>query len=697
MRVLAHIIFEAKSALRVGCGDADALQDSPVQRDFNGLPMVLGSSLAGALRARFEAGVRARRWDEICADLGGEVIDEIFGENGGENGENNPKISPQNAEKLHKKLQELDEYVQGEVARVFGTANGESGRDSQVIFSNALMVLGADGAVCEELRDLDELGAFARSLANLPLRQHNRIGANGAVAEGGKFDEEVVFAGTRFKFSIEAELADTGAGAGAGACENGANSGANSNLSGGAGAKNAPNGITRADFELLLGALQAGDFRLGASGARGFGRIGVVEIRYEIFGAGAGGEVPDASLNAKLSRVFELGGAGTINLNLGGANSSNSNLGANAGANPAQNSAKNGGTNATNSNLSAACGNPVGDFVRYALRLTPENVFLFGSGYGDLADGKDGLRADSVGVREAVADYAAGKLSQRRLLVPASSVKGALAHRTMYYINAEIGNFIGEKNAEQDERARRTHEALFGGVRDVAQNAGASAKNGAKNADKNAGANLSNSNLSASAGANGGAKTAANADDKTASEPVKTASEPAPATRKIGDKSAPAAQKGRVLFGDFYFDERTSGRAGQVFAHNRIDRLTGGVADGALFSERADGAGEFELEIWVQSEAAARRSFVAQAWALAQREYPENKSKPDPKLAQNRANSVSSYVREHEQDYARAVRCFERAMRDVCGGWLALGAAGAKGHGVFAGELSRGGEKLEVK
>src|SRR5690606_31385629 len=52
--LIAHIVIEAKTALKVGSGNADYLKDSPIQKDWNGLPMILGTSLAGVLRKEFD-------------------------------------------------------------------------------------------------------------------------------------------------------------------------------------------------------------------------------------------------------------------------------------------------------------------------------------------------------------------------------------------------------------------------------------------------------------------------------------------------------------------------------------------------------------------------------------------------------------------------------------------------------------------
>ncbi|WP_299187696.1 hypothetical protein [uncultured Campylobacter sp.] len=42
-RFLVHVIIEAKTPLKVGDGKNDLFLDAPVQRDWNGLPMILGT------------------------------------------------------------------------------------------------------------------------------------------------------------------------------------------------------------------------------------------------------------------------------------------------------------------------------------------------------------------------------------------------------------------------------------------------------------------------------------------------------------------------------------------------------------------------------------------------------------------------------------------------------------------------------
>jgi CRISPR/Cas system CSM-associated protein Csm3 (group 7 of RAMP superfamily) len=95
---------------------------------------------------------------------------------------------------------------------------------------------------------------------------------------------------------------------------------------------------------------------------------------------------------------------------------------------------------------------------RYTLKLKPENFFLFGSGMGD-------DDADMTPVSEAYIVWADGKptFQERGILIPATSVKGALAHRTAYHWNKLKKRFIdndGEKPLTGD--ASPAVEAIFG-------------------------------------------------------------------------------------------------------------------------------------------------------------------------------------------------------------------------------------------
>ena len=312
-RFLAHVIIEAKTPLKVGGGKNDLFLDAPVQRDWNGLPMILGTSVAGILRRALED------------NAGKDAANEIFGTKRKE------KDRSENEKARKDKNKKEDEDLLG----------------SRLIVSNALL-LDEKGMVCEEL--LLEKSEFLRLFDILPIRDHVAIGANGTAKDAGKFDEEVVFKGTRFKFSLE--------------------------LDG-----------SKEEFERILNLLSDPALRLGGGSSKGFGSLEILEIKWGEFGL----HEYTSSLNDNPNRLsnFDLKGK-------------------------------------TNE-----------EFIKYELKISPDDFFMFGSGFGD-------NEADHTPVIESIISYKTGKLSEQKILIPASSVKGALSHRTAFHFN-KINKQFGEK------------------------------------------------------------------------------------------------------------------------------------------------------------------------------------------------------------------------------------------------------------
>ncbi|MCF6331485.1 MAG: RAMP superfamily CRISPR-associated protein [Sulfurimonas sp.] len=288
-RHIAHIIIEADAPLKVGSNASDFLQDSPIQKDWNALPMILGTSIAGVLRKDFDKS----------------KVDDIFGKKNG----------------------------------------------SKVIISNALL-LDEDANVNEEL--LLEKSHFLNLFDNLPIREHTAITSKGVAKEHSKFDEEIVYKGTRFKFSIEMIEDD------------------------------------KESFENILNLLSSTSFRLGGGSTKGFGKFKIQEIKIDSFDENSYKEY-SSSLNHTLKDDFK-----------------------NEKFDPTTH-------------------------IRYILKIKPDDFFMFGSGFGD----KD---ADMTPVYEKVIDYEKGCLSEEMILIPASSIKGAISHRTTFHYNKLQGNTIENGN-----------------------------------------------------------------------------------------------------------------------------------------------------------------------------------------------------------------------------------------------------------
>lgn len=89
------------------------------------------------------------------------------------------------------------------------------------------------------------------------------------------------------------------------------------------------------------------------------------------------------------------------------------------------------------------------DWKHYTLTLHPSDFFLFGSGLGD-------TDADITPVREGYISWNDGKpaFHEGGILIPATSVKGALAHRTAYHWNRLTKHYVdaeGEKPRVGDD------------------------------------------------------------------------------------------------------------------------------------------------------------------------------------------------------------------------------------------------------
>ncbi|WP_315356738.1 RAMP superfamily CRISPR-associated protein [Prevotella denticola] len=105
----------------------------------------------------------------------------------------------------------------------------------------------------------------------------------------------------------------------------------------------------------------------------------------------------------------------------------------------------------------------VSDYILYTLELRPVDFMFFGSGFGD-------DRSDMTFVREPVVTWDRGEATveelERVILIPASSVKGALAHRTAYHYNRLERVFADKKNAEELEqntgKENKAVKTLFG-------------------------------------------------------------------------------------------------------------------------------------------------------------------------------------------------------------------------------------------
>ncbi len=244
------------------------------------------------------------------------------------------------------------EFSKEKEDEVFGKDTG-----SKVIFSNALL-LDEKGKVQEGL--LTQKSPFLKIFDNLPLREHTAITDKGVAKDKSKFDEEVVYKGTKFKFSIEVlEEKDS--------------------------------------FVEIISLIQSPTFRLGGGSSKGFGKFEVEKIETTIIDTIEKLENYSSSLNdfdgEEIQKIKQKRTS----------------------------------------------------HIKYELHIKPDDFFMFGSGFGD----KD---ADMTPVYEKVINDDYTGLTEKEILIPASSIKGALSHRTAFYFNKkqlELGKDhtkVGEGN-----------------------------------------------------------------------------------------------------------------------------------------------------------------------------------------------------------------------------------------------------------
>ncbi len=336
LRFLLRIVLEAETALAVGSGNGDIKTDRLVCIDANGLPFIPGTSLAGALR------------HAITRSDNKDLIDNIFG---------------------------------------YQEPYSDEGLGSRIIFSSGVMI-GKSGKVMDGLQLIDYNDDFYSFFNELPVRQHVRISEKGVHIHQGKFDNQVVYAGTRFCFEIEfiSENIDE------------------------------VNQLNQEIIDVVLSPV----FRLGGGTRKGYGSIKVIELKKRILSL----DQPE-HLEAYLSKTSELNDPFWEGIKP---------------EPPFQDKT-------------------FGVYDHYMLALDAEDFFLFGSGHGS-------MNADITYVTEAVLDWSNNtpEFKNKKVLIPASSVKGALLHRTAYHYNKHAGIF-----ADQCEELPKTNEndavkVLFGTV-----------------------------------------------------------------------------------------------------------------------------------------------------------------------------------------------------------------------------------------
>ena len=327
-RHIVRLTVEAETPLAVGMGKgSDILTDAPVAKDINGLPYIPATSIAGVLRHAM-----------------GFANDKTEGNPFGYLGKSDD--------------------------------NDDSGHGSDIIFTDAVMV-GKDGKALDGIKDIDWNDKFYQPFQDLPIRQHVRINDKGTAENGGKFDNEVVYKGTRFVFEIElmSDKDDKGS--------------ANKHIT---------DAINR---------LRDCTLRIGGGTRKGYGKLKIIKCLQAPFDLSTS-EGLEKYLKKSSSLAEDLVGFTEIS-EIGSLDDSK--------------------------------------WTHYKLILSPVDFFMFGSGMGD-------SDADNVYASEPVINWSGidGTPSfdgNRRVLIPGSSVKGAIAHRTAYHYNKIKKRFAGKQDPEE--------------------------------------------------------------------------------------------------------------------------------------------------------------------------------------------------------------------------------------------------------
>ena len=426
-RYLARFVIEAKTPLAIGSGERDVMTDRLVATDVNGFPYIPGTALAGVLR------------NALTTQGNQKIINDLFG------------------------YQAKDD-----------------GQGSRLILSSAQMV-GIDGKVIDGLQENKFEDPFYANFKNLPIRQHVRISHKGAAEQGGKFDEQIVFKGTRFCFEME--------------------------LVG--------NESDEKDWNLLLDEFTNPAFRIGGGTRKGFGAIKVEKAKSEVLDL-----TMEENLNQYLEKSSELNDKFWTSVKDKKPDMGETNL------------------------------------IKYQLTLTPDDFFLFGSGFGN----EDGS-ADMSYVTEKVIDWESGegKFSEEKVLIPGTSVKGALAHRTAFHFN-KLKEVFADKMDEPNFCSSLIQKGYW--IPDNCKNFDSSNKE----------------------------------------DVFKMMTDGNPAVRAMFGYSAndDEGKRGNVIFSDIFSKNNFSKK---LLNHVAIDRFTGGAMDGALFSEEVTATKEqFPLEIFVKKD-----------------------------------------------------------------------------------------------
>jgi len=199
-----------------------------------------------------------------------------------------------------------------------------------------------------------------------------------------------------------------------------------------------------------------------------------------------------------------------------------------------------------------------------------DSFFHFGAGFGD-------EEVDNINYTEFVLDWDSDQLEAEypfveKFVIPGTSIKGALAHRTSFHYNKENGNFV-ENLIEQRETNTESSMDLSGYKLEETTE-------GLERQKKELKAYLKSLEIEQQNNALFDKVVGSN------NEGVKSL------FGKAKTSEVDTGTSGSIIIKDIYLPIATPQT---IFYHNKIDRYTGGTIDSALFSERVLSIDEISL------------------------------------------------------------------------------------------------------
>lgn len=314
IRKIARIVVEAVTPLAVGTGENSVMTDAVIAVDHNGLPYIPGTALTGVLR-------------HALADI-----------------------------------KDVDD--------VFGFVKGNDVKGSRIIVSDAKIVDFNGKVVDGKVRPS---AVLMRLYKDCPIRQHVSLNSKGVTEGTGKFDNQVIYKGSRFCFDVELMVEQTD---------------------------------VEECFQEILNIVRKG-FRVGGGTRKGYGHMEVKSLWTKEYNTDN-----DYLKHSTLLSVSD------------------------------------------NDMETWQKDTKPSDATYKEIKITPEDFVFFGSGFGnENADASQLMEKYVVWSDSMKAEVKCG------FVIPASSVKGAFAHRFVYWYNALSHSYTDSQRSDAGAQAR---EILFG-------------------------------------------------------------------------------------------------------------------------------------------------------------------------------------------------------------------------------------------